>query len=228
MQKDAWEREYREKHNVPSSRTYLPSKALIWFIEKYGVNDSLLKSALDLGSGNGRNTVYLAKHGYQVEGIEMIDFAVGLAKEAVRKESLEKAINFTVGSISDNFPFRNYSFDLIIDMMSLHLLFEDERKVYAKEVQRVLKPMGYYLFYTIDSESPAALDLFKNYPGPEKNSYVIPQTGVIEKAFSQNDLEHMFPSFKLLEIEKETKFTPAFGDAYERVYLKGLFQKTKS
>lgn len=225
MQKDKWENEYQIKKDLPSSRTFFPSKAVVWFAENYIKVNASRGRALDLGSGNGRNSIYLAKLGYIVYGIEMVEYAVNLAREKAKVEKLLDKVNFEVGNVGERLGFEDESFDLIIDMMTLHLLNKSERLIYSGEVQRLLKPNGFYLLHTIYSESPAAVDLFKRYPGPELNSYIIPQSGVIEKAFSKDDLKTMFSSFNTIDLLEETQFTPAFGDVYERVYLRSLFQK---
>jgi len=222
MQKNRWEQEYSQLQNLPSSRTRKPSNALMQFLDSY---PDLKGTALDLGSGNGRNSEYLAQQGYTVTGIEFSQTANKLAREAIEEENLEKQVTFLEQSVGEPLPFPDASFDLIIDMMVLHLLDAAEREIYRHEVIRLLKPGGFYLFYTIAADSPAAQELFQSSPGPEPHSYVIPQTGMIEKGFTEEELVEMFVPLQHVQLEKETRFTPAFGDVYERVYYSGIFQK---
>jgi ubiquinone/menaquinone biosynthesis C-methylase UbiE len=42
--------------------------------------------ALDLGCGTGRNAIYLAKHGWDTVGVEMVGYAVDVAKERAEAE----------------------------------------------------------------------------------------------------------------------------------------------
>ena len=66
--KPIWDREYSEACVIPSSSREAPSHALLLFSELLGFRD--MKRALDAGCGNGRNSLYLAQFGVQVEAID--------------------------------------------------------------------------------------------------------------------------------------------------------------
>lgn len=227
MQKRLWTEEYKKLHNLPSSRTNKPSKALVWFIHKYIASKKITPGkALDIGSGLGRNAIYLAQHGYHVTGIEMVKDAITKAQQAAKEKGLQKnQVNFIEGNAGESLglPYDNY--DLIIDMMTMHLFSEKELKTYANEVSRLLKKNSYFLFYTISIDDPSAKKLIKSDPGPEENTYVIQQSGIIERPFSRHDLSSFFSSFKIAHLEKEQQNTYAFGQTYKRIYYLGLLQK---
>jgi ubiquinone/menaquinone biosynthesis C-methylase UbiE len=201
-----------------------PSRVLKEFIESktYSIPDG---KALDMGSGKGRNSIFLAQHGFEVEGVEFASSAVKMAQETVKKENLNDKVHFIEQSVGEPLPFKDENFSLIIDMMTMHLLNAKEREMYAGEVVRLLKPNGYFVFYTILAESPAAQDLFKSSPGPEPNSYIVPQSQMIEKTFTHNELQQMFKPLKVIKLEPRTQTTSAFGDVYERTYCYGIMTK---
>ena len=181
--------------------------------------------ALDIGSGKGRNSIYLAKLGYKVVGVEIVTEAIAAAYQIAVQSGVADKIRFIEQSAGAPLPVADASFDLIIDMMVMHLLDAQELALYATEVVRLLKPGGYLVFYTIAAESPAVQALFQSSPGPEPNSYVIPQSGVVEKAFTAAELAVMFTPLRVIRLEPNIEFTPAFGDVYERTYYAGLLQK---
>lgn len=92
---------------------------------------------LDAGCGTGKHSVYFAKHGYEVYGL---DKSSGMLKEAV-KNSVGLRINFVMGDIRTlNFP--NDFFDGVWTVATIaHLLPSDKRK-FIQEAHRVLKPNG--------------------------------------------------------------------------------------
>lgn len=222
MQRDKWELEYRERQDLPSTRTTKPSRALVEFLE---TNKLEVGTALDSGAGNFRNSVYLAKLGYQVVAVENAVAAIEIGEKQARAEHVTDKISVVAQSLGDPLPFPDDEFDLVIDMMTLHLLDRTERGMYCSEVVRLLKPGGHFVFYTIAAESPAAQELIQKHPGPEPNSYVIPQSGMIEKSFTRRELTEMFPSLEVIKLEEKTEFTPAFGGIHERVYYSIVVKK---
>ena len=226
MQKEIWTNEYAKAKNLPSSNTMIPSRTLVEFIE----TEKLLYSgkALDIGSGKGRNSIYLAQHGFEVIGVEFVTKAIEEAKIEVEKLNLSNKVSFHEQSIGEKMPFQDESIDLIIDMMVMHSLSKEEREIYISEVQRVLKPHGYFVFHTLAADSPAAQELFKQSPGPEENSYIISQNGAVEKAFTEEDFNQMFTDLKTFKLNTKTQSTAAFGRVYERTYLHGILQKYRN
>jgi len=226
MQKDIWEKEYRENKHLPSSRTTRPSKAVSWFVENYIETKKIRpQKALDIGSGLGRNSIYLAKLGLAVDGIDIVRDAVKKANEEAVKAKVGDFVLFYEQSAGEVLPFENASFDLIVDMMTMHTLDPEERAIYAENVVRLLRPDGHFLFYTIDAESPDAQELFNTSPGPEPNSYVVPQVGAIEKAFSQAELIQLFSPLEAVELVVRKESVPAFEGVYDRQFLLGLMRK---
>ena len=161
-----------------------------------------------------------------VTGIEIVKEAIDQAVLNAEESKVAKKIEFKqLNAGEEKWPFADAEFDLVLDMMTMHSLNSLERSNYAENVKRVLKPGGYLVFYTIAADSPAAVKLFQTSPSQEKNSYVIPQSGIVEKCFTEEELLEMFAPLKKLKLEEVTEYTPAFGDLYERVYLTGVMQK---
>jgi cyclopropane fatty-acyl-phospholipid synthase-like methyltransferase len=222
MQINKWEKEYKEDKNLISSRTDKPSTFLVELLENYQGNK---QAALDLGSGKGRNSKYLSEQGFeQVVGVEISQTAIEYAKQLVNQAGLESRVSFIQHSVGEPLTFEDKSFDLIVSMMVLHLLTPQERQVYIQEVQRLLKPGGMYIFTTLCSKAPAAQDLFANHPGPYPLSYIIPQSGVIEQTFTEQDLRIMFNKLEIVELEEYSTQTEYGGKLYDWIYYNGIYR----
>ncbi len=121
--------------------------------------DQLLKGTyddcrrvLDAGCGSGRNLLYFLKNGYEVYGIdpnvEAIETVKALAKSIAPKNSIT---NFKVAK-SEDLPFDNDYFDLVISSAVLH--FADSEAHFdhmLNAMWQVLKPGG-YLFTRLASD----------------------------------------------------------------------------
>jgi 2-polyprenyl-3-methyl-5-hydroxy-6-metoxy-1,4-benzoquinol methylase len=90
--------------------------------------------ALDIGMGQGRNSMFLAALGWEVTGFDISEVAVKQAKETAEKRGLK--INATVGDV-DKFDYGKERYDLIVGMYMHEYLNRN-----AKKVMAALKPGG--------------------------------------------------------------------------------------
>ncbi len=224
-QNKIWEQEYRKPKLITNSdEPQLDFKHFIkWLKRKQKIELDGLK-VLDLGSGTGKNSLYLAEREAEVIGIELSRTAVDLAKE--RAEEKELQVDFKVGDIGQPFPFQDESFDLLLDVVSSNSLNEEERKKYLTESFRVLKPGGYFFVKALckDGDKHAA-NLIKMSPGPEKDSYKIPGLGLIERAFTKEDFENTYSKFQILNLERKSSYTQFDGKAYKRFFWLAYLKK---
>jgi ubiquinone/menaquinone biosynthesis C-methylase UbiE len=95
---------------------------------------------LDLGCGNGRNSVFLAEQAFQVVGI---DFSVNMLKIATQKSIEIKNENrptFIQADIME-LPFRSSTFDAALFIAALHHIPNESYRLRAmEELYRSLKP----------------------------------------------------------------------------------------
>lgn len=100
------------------------------------------RKLLDLGCGGGQTSVFFAKKGAVVTGVDFskkqIEFAKALAKSKKTK------ILFQQSNIEDLSLFKNYSYDLVNSSHTIHYV-EDLQKCF-NEVFRVIKPGGKFVF----------------------------------------------------------------------------------
>jgi SAM-dependent methyltransferase len=106
------------------------------------INDGVIPPgrALDLGCGNGRNAVFLAKSGFSVEGIDYsqtaIEWAAQRAKEASVELQLHNASVFAA-------PISPSTYDLVYDSGCFHHMPPHRRANYIALVAAALKPGGW-------------------------------------------------------------------------------------
>ncbi|MCX7854455.1 MAG: methyltransferase domain-containing protein [Anaerolineae bacterium] len=100
--------------------------------------------ALDLGCGTGTNSLYLARHGWDVVGVDFSAIAIGRARRRARRAGLP--IRFYRADVT-NLNFLTGPFDLALDVGCLHGLPAEGRGRYAAEVGRLVRPGGLYMLY---------------------------------------------------------------------------------
>jgi len=218
-QKNTWENEYKNQRLITGSDK--PQKAFLKYL-KFLKKERNLKieglNVLDLGSGVGKNSIYLAELGANVTGLDISPTAIRTAKERAKENNLN--IDFRESNIGSKLPFTDESFNLILDIMTSNSLSGPEREIYLKEVKRVLKTSGNFFVRTLKLEGDKnAKNLLKTSPGKETGTYFIKDLGLTEKVFSRDELEKTYSKyFKILKIEDHTGYAKFGNKNYKRNY----------
>jgi ubiquinone/menaquinone biosynthesis C-methylase UbiE len=187
-----WDEAYRSEAQLPWELGE-PRKQLIGAVEGGWVRRG---KALDICCGLGTNTVYLAKKGFQVKGIDISQTAVEGAKEKAGKAGVN--IDFRVGS-AVRLPYPANEFVFVFDMGCFHHILPRDRDAYLEGVRRVLKRGGKYLGIC-----------FSRRNGPAWNH------------FTEEELKRIFSPY--FGIEKIEHFSNVEGDGVRR-YFYSIFMK---
>lgn len=224
-QKTAWEKEYsKPKLLTLSQEPRNDLKVFVKYIRKTKFPTHNLK-ILDLGSGTGRNALYLASLDNEVVCVEFSATANKIASTEAKKRGVELQILHQ--SLSDKLPFANESFDLGLDVMSSTTLIEQEREVYLAETTRVLKKGAWFLVRALCKDGDKnAQNLLKKFPAKERDTYKMPETNFIERVFSESDFRALYgQSFEIVKLERKTKHAPFQSQSYKRNYWVGYLRK---
>ncbi len=220
----AWEREYKKptfltKKNEPQQDVV----RFVRFLKKEGI--SIENSVVvDLGSGTGRNSNYLAELGAKMYGIEISKTAVTQAEKEAKEKGL--TVSYYTQSMSDHIPVGTAGATIIIDITSSNSLSETERASYCNEIQRILKPGGFLFVKALAKDGDQnAKNLLKKFPGKEKDTYVMPETGIIERVFSREDFLGVYKNFISIFLEKKTSYSRFGNQPYRRNFWIAYFQK---
>ncbi|GAI33109.1 unnamed protein product, partial [marine sediment metagenome] len=97
-------------------------------------------SALDLGCGTGAKSIYLAKRGFKVNGVDISRTAIKFAKRNAQKAKVKA--RFIVANATDLGFLKNKKFDFILDWANLHGIPKSKRKKYIQEIVKHTKKGG--------------------------------------------------------------------------------------
>jgi SAM-dependent methyltransferase len=109
-------------------------------VEGDGTNPPLpAGKALDLGCGTGDNSIYLAKHGWRVTGVDFVAKAVDKAR--AKAEANKVPVTFAQADVTRlGSEGIGSGFGLIVDNGCLHGMNAEDRDAYAREVTAVAAP----------------------------------------------------------------------------------------
>lgn len=100
--------------------------------------------ALDIGCGTGTNAITLAKHGWEVTGIDFIRRAIRSANAKAQQAGVKP--DFRIGDVTqlEDLP---GPFDLILDIGCFHSLSKPGKNAYVSNLVNLLAREGSFLIY---------------------------------------------------------------------------------
>jgi cyclopropane fatty-acyl-phospholipid synthase-like methyltransferase len=130
---------------------------------KYGV-----KRLLELGCGQGRDTIFFVSKGLEVHALDSSVIAIQNLSAKLKEKDISIDLKHVV--VSQRIPFSNDFFDAIYAHMFYNMRFTDNQlKLLFNETYRVLKNKG-LLYFSVRSDKDA---LYKKGKEIEKNIYDI-------------------------------------------------------
>ena len=122
----------------------LPLKS---YLQRFSINldDKII---LDFGCGSGASSVILGKlGGKKIVGIDTQECSIEIAKLRARDYSLTDKIDFLCLHETRSLPFKNGSFEIVLCNGVIEHMPPEERRIYIKELWRLLTPGGYILVH---------------------------------------------------------------------------------
>jgi 2-polyprenyl-3-methyl-5-hydroxy-6-metoxy-1,4-benzoquinol methylase len=173
---ETWDERYDQNFNF--------SKGPVPFL-KENIHRLPRGKALDLAMGTGRNSIFLAMHGYEVDGIDYSEIAVEKVQSYTQEKSLQiyaKHADLTHYLIDEQ------SYDVIVNFYFL------ERSLFP-QIKKALKPSGMLLFETYTVEQP-------QYGRPHNPTYLLNPNELLNSFI---DLHIIYYHERVDKQEKEIK-----------------------
>ena len=188
MNDSKWEQYYQK---IPLDKIPWNKTQADYFIKVIGEGKIKPCSALDLGCGVGRKSIYLVKRGFNVTGIDISQTAIRFAKKNAEKAKVK--VDFIVADATDLSFLKRKRFDFVLDWANLHGIPKNKRERYVSEVTKYTKKGGKFLLRCFAKEEA-------------QKDFVIRRVGRVY-VFSTEDIKNLFSKhFKFLEINRSRSF----------------------
>jgi len=186
---------------------------------------------LDLGCGQGRHTLLLARKDFGTFALDISPAAVTTTKNTLEKEGLSAEI--MVGDMRETAYPDNF-FDAILAWRALYLGKIDEVKRSFLEARRILRPGG-IIYASIRSTNNTLCHVGKlKGQELEANTFLLNCNGlrdIIYHFFTKEEVIGYFPDFEILEIEElelqHTEYTACYPE-YKNLFWLILARKPKT
>ena len=191
-QQPHWEEAYSEEHDFFGEEpSFSAHKGLEIFKREHKSN------ILELGAGQGRDTLFFAKNGFHVQALDYSENAIEAISQKAQRLGLSQDITVSRHDVRKPLPFGNGSFDGCYSHMLYSMaLTTGELEVLFQEVKRVLKPDGLNI-YTVRHTGDA------HY---KKGSYrcedIYEFNGFAVHFFSREKIAHLAKGYDLITIDE--------------------------
>lgn len=140
MKPEDWAKAYEE--GTPHwAKGQDPSPLAPQLLEMLGKESG--NAILEIGVGNGRDSIFFAQKGNKVTGIDIAPGAVEMAKKNAHAAGVSDKITFQIGD-AERLQFEDASFDGVYSISVLHAT---DLKSSLREVARVLRARGKAILY---------------------------------------------------------------------------------
>ncbi|MGQ5594993.1 class I SAM-dependent methyltransferase [Streptomyces sp. ESR1.13] len=137
--RDFWDRFYADRSRPVPFFAAKPDENLAAYLDQCLIAPG---RALDLGCGPGRNALYLAAHGFEVDAVDLSPVAVAWGEDRAQEAGAD--VRFLCGD-AFTLPATELSgpYDLVVDSGCFHHLPPHRRISYLALLDRVLAPGGH-------------------------------------------------------------------------------------
>lgn len=146
-----WDRFYADRERPCPFFVASPDESLAQWV---GSGRIAPGRALDIGCGHGRNAVYLARQGFEVEALDLSATALQWARDRAAEAGVRVA--WRQESVFDA-QLAAGRFDLVHDSGCLHRIAPHRRDQYVDLVARALRPGGWFTLTTFRPEGGSGL-----------------------------------------------------------------------
>lgn len=182
--KSFWENVYKNNKTIEKYDGFLDKYLPYFKKENFKI--------LDLGSGNGADSLYLLASGYEVTSL---DYSTEALKEL--KEANPKA-NIIEHDLLNPLPFENENFDVVIADLSLHYFDKENTLKILDNIKDILKKEGILIARV---NSIKELDESKPKEKIEENFYFI--DGYNKRFFTSKQVNFYFNIFSSLTFQEK-------------------------
>lgn len=152
---------------------------------------------LELGAGQGRDTIFLAQNGFQVFALDYSQSAIDAIIQKGKQLGLSSYITTLRHDIRQPIPFEDESFDgCYSHMLYCMALTTAELEFLSQEIRRVLKLNGIN-FYTVRHTRDAHYGT-----GIHRGEDMYEVGGFIVHFFSKEKVEHLASGYQIMSIDE--------------------------
>jgi SAM-dependent methyltransferase len=191
-QRGHWERVFLQNPDMLGTDASRAGRYAAKLFKKEGVKD-----VLELGGGQGRDSVYLARKGFSITTLEYTESGVEAISVKAEALGLTRGLTVVRHDVRLPLPFEDGSFDACYSHMLLCMALTSEQlEGLMEEVRRALRPGG-LVVYTARNTKDAHYRA-----GTHHGEDMYESGGFIVHFFSREKVDELAKGFEAMEVEE--------------------------
>jgi SAM-dependent methyltransferase len=152
---------------------------------------------LELGGGQGRDTIFFAQNGFQVTVLDYCESGIEAITQKSKGLGVSKSITAACHDARKPLPFDDETFDACYShMLYCMALTTAELEFLSDEIRRVLKPKGLNIYTVRNTKDPH----FQT--GIHQGEEIYEIGGFVIHFFSKEKVEHLAKGFEIVSIDE--------------------------
>ena len=161
------------------------------------LNPNTTMKVLELGCGQGRDTLVFAQHNCAVTALDYSEVGVEQLMKKATELNVSNKITPITHDVRKEWPFENETYDICYSHMLLNMAFtENDLLFIMKEAYRILKPGGVHIF-TVRNSTDAHYE-----QGVKRGEDLYEMDGFIVHFFTKEKLERLKNDFAISSIQE--------------------------
>jgi SAM-dependent methyltransferase len=172
--------------------------------------------ALDIGTGTGRNAIFLAEQGFHVSAMDYSQPQIE-ALRAFARERPELSIQAEVADVTRPWPWPNASADIAVDAFCFKHQIESEAiATYIAELRRCLVQGGLFMLFLATRDD----GYYRQFETPDQ--YGLGQiildagNGISSRLYARGEIEQLFDGFEVIHYAEKVSENDMHGRRYQR------------
>ena len=151
-QQERWDSAYAGRPQLHGAE---PSAAVRRAAELFGAAG--IDDVLELGSGHGRDALFLAGQGFSVHATDFSETALDQLRHAAQREGLDDRVTAALHDVRDPLPPADATVNAVFANLLLNMAFSpSELRSLVGEVHRVLRPGGLFVYAVWSTDDPCS------------------------------------------------------------------------
>ncbi|MHB8091424.1 MAG: class I SAM-dependent methyltransferase [Syntrophales bacterium] len=187
-----WDGTFSETADMFGAKASEPARDAAELLKKEGK-----KRILELGGGQGRDTLFFAGNGFQVDVLDYSEAGVNSIMEKAAQSGLSALVTAQSHDVRKPLPFADKTFDACYShMLYCMALTTSELEALSREVLRVLRPNGLHV-YTVRNTND-----FHYGKGIHRGEDLYEVGGFVVHFFSMQKVEQLAKGYELLSVDE--------------------------
>lgn len=187
-----WENTFTENQEMFGSEPSEPACLALERFKQEGVT-----SIVELGAGQGRDTLFFAQQGLHVYALEYTETGAKTIAEKAEKLGLSHRITVIHHDVRKPLPVGDAVFDACYSHMLFCMAFTtEELETLSAEIRRVLRPKGLTIYTVRNTDD-------KHYrAGIARGEDLYEVNGFIVHFFNQEKIEHLATDYQIVDVSR--------------------------